>query len=218
MNNYKELLFAIKTSSDCEKGGFDYKHFDPEKDGDVVETFKYIDIINEDKIQILEVKRLVSNLKIYGKKHYGYSSHDEKKIINVYNFDELTKSEYWNLITERYKFNQEKYKLYEESYIYEDEKSIKAWCYFQNRNKLYINFDKFSDYVEIETNNESFYGNISDLVLIHIKDYNELIKNEKIINLMLTKHKVQILENGYVIDNFYYEDIDYYKEMKSNGQ
>lgn len=208
MKNYKELLFTIKTSPDCEKGGFDYKHFDPEKDGDVVEIFKYIDVISEDKIQILEIKRIVSKLKIYGKGHYGYSSHDEKKIIKVYNFDELTKSKYWNLITERYKFNQEKYKLYEESNIYEDEKSIKAWCYFQNRNKLYINFDKFSDYVEIETNNESFYGNIDDLVLIHIKDYNELIKNEKLINLIINKHNVQILENGYVIDNVYYENLD----------
>ena len=208
MKNYKELLFTIKTSLDCEKGGFDYKHFDPEKDGDVVEIFKYIDVISEDKIQILEIKRIVSELKIYGKGHYGYSSHDEKKIIKVYNFDELTKSKYWNLITERYKFNQEKYKLYEENNIYEDEKSIKAWCYFQNRNKLYINFDKFSDYVEIETNNESFYGNIGDLVLIHIKDYNELIKNEKLINLIINKHNVQILENGYVIDNVYYENLD----------
>ena len=91
---------------------------------------------------------------------------------------------------------------------YEDEKSIKAWCYFQNRNKLYINFDKFSDYVEIETNNECFCGNIGDLVLIHIKDYNELIKNEKLINLIINKHNVQILENGYVIDNVYYENLD----------
>ena len=43
---------------------------------------------------------------------------------------------------------------------------------------------------------------------MHIKDYNELIKNEKLINLIINKHNVQILENGYVIDNVYYENLD----------
>ena len=112
MKNYKELLFTIKTSPDCEKGGFDYKHFTPEKDGDVVETFKYIDIVGKDKIQILEVKRIVSNLKIYGENHIGYSSHDERKILNEYKFKELTKSEYWEQIKERYNFDEKKYKIY----------------------------------------------------------------------------------------------------------
>ena len=130
MKNYKELLFTIKTSPDCEKGGFDYKHFTPEKDGDVVETFKYIDIVGKDKIQILEVKRIVSNLKIYGENHIGYSSRDERKILNEYTFQKLTKSEYWEQIKERYNFDEKKYKIYEENYIEEDEETIKVKCCF----------------------------------------------------------------------------------------
>ena len=208
MKNYKELLFTIKTSPDCEKGGFDYKHFTPEKDGDVVETFKYIDIVGKDKIQILEVKRIVSNLKIYGEKHIGYSGHDERKILNEYKFKELTKSEYWEQIKERYNFDERKYKIYEENYIEEDEETIKVKCCFQNKNELNLEFYKFGEEIDIRTNREYFCGNINDLVFMHIKDYNELIKNEKLINLIINKHNVQILENGYVIDNVYYENLD----------
>ena len=62
-------------------------------------------------------------------------------------------------------------------------------------------------------NGVDYYGSIYDLRIINDEDHEALQRKAKIVDLM-ENHKVQLLENGYVVDNVYYEDIDDYEEEK----
>ena len=209
MKNYKELLFATKTSLDVNKGGFDYENHTPEKDGDIVCVYKKIFFIGTDKIEIDEVTERAYNLKIYGEYHREYSvKRDDNKILGVYTFEELKNSEYWDSISERYYLNETEYKRYEANSVYEDDEQIEAELHFQNNNILSLKYNKFDNYITIYTKNTAFSDCADNMVILDREEYDELLENEKIIKLMRDKHNVQILENGYVVDDVYYEYID----------
>ena len=209
MKNYKELLFATKTSLDVNEGGFDYEHHTLEKDGDIVCVYKKIFFIGTDKIEIDEVTERAYNLKIYGEYHQEYSvKRDDNKILGVYTFEELKNSEYWDSISERYYLNETEYKRYEANSVYEDDEQIEAELHFQNNNILSLEYNKFDNYITIYTKNTAFSDCVDNMVILDREEYDELLENEKIIKLMRDKHNVQILENGYVVDDVYYEYID----------
>lgn len=214
MKNYKELYFAVKTGKDINKGGFDYKNFEPKKDGDIVQIYKFINFLNNEEIQILEVTVKVQDLKIYGEKYFSYSSYYEKRILKEFNFEELLESEYWESINERYDFYEKEFENYNNNYCYEDEEEMKLECYSTKGNNINISFNKLNNELEIWNYGEEFTGKIGELKLLNKKEYDELLNYKNIVELIKEKRNVQVLENGYVIDNVYYEYIEEYGDDK----
>jgi len=84
-------------------------------------------------------------------------------------------------------------------------------------NRIYMSLDKINGQIDISTNEETgdFYGKVYDLKILEQAEFEELEIKSKTIDLM-KNHKVSILENGYVIDNVYYENIDDFEELKDS--
>ena len=211
IDSYDKLYFAIKSNTTyITKGAFDYKNYIPKKDNDLSSEYKKIQFI-DNKIQIFECKEIAKNVDTSGL-GVRYSSKTNSELIDELTFEELKDSEYWNLIIDRYKYNQKEYDNYKENEIYEDREEINTYLNFNGR-YLDIRFNKLDGYLSISSNDKDIYFEdyIGKLIVQDYDTYLENKTNNKIIELM-KNHNVQLLENGYVIDNKYYEDIDDYEE------
>ena len=213
IDNIDKLNFAIQTSNYSTKGSFRYKSYCPKKEDDTSAEYKLLKI-KKDYIEIYNTKEIAKDVKVsFSEYEVSYSSRTEKIFEKSLTFDELTQSEYWEDIVKRYPFNEEKYKIYKRSAIYIDdnyiEMDIYSGCYGLN-----IRFDRYDGELSIsscQNEDANYIGKIHELVVMDNKQNYENIMNKKLINLM-KNHKVEILSNGFVIDNTYYEDIEDFEE------
>lgn len=213
IDSYEKLYFAVMSCNKyIDKGMFDYVSKNVEKDEDVAHEFKQIRFVDEKKvIQIYQVKVIAQNVKKDGLL-VSYSAINNDYFIKAYKFNELVESEYWELINQKYKFNEQEYKKYKDTYSYEDKDTIENEFYF-NSTYIRIRYNKLDGYLSVISNNEniSFDGYLYDFVAISNDELSNYKQKEKLIDLM-GKHKVQLLKNGFVIDDEYYEELDYYHE------
>lgn len=212
MKNYEELYFTIKNNTDYfTKGSFNYESNKVKNDGDISCSYNKIKFI-DDNIEISYCEEVASNVKITGYESCSYSSKTSEKVIGTYTFDELVESEYWEEITKRYKFKEQAFEKYKGNYIEETRDKIEL-VYMWGFNRIYMSLDKINGQIDISTNGEigDFYGKVYDLKILEQEKFEELETKAKIIDLM-KNHKVSILKKGYVIDDVYYEKIDYYKD------
>lgn len=213
MKNYEELYFTIQSNNTYTiKGLITYQAHHPEKDGDLACEYKKINFTNTKKIQIVEGKEIANNVKVTGLNCCSYSAHTEEKILDTMTFEELMYSEYWDMITKKYTFNEEKYKKYKTNSVNEDEEEIYMDCVPLQGKTMSIKFNKITGEMEINSYDTNYYGDLVDLFLLGRNEYDELQQYKKIIDLIRNNHNVQILKNGYVIDDVFYEQIDYYKD------
>lgn len=216
MKNYDELYFTIKNNTDYfTKGSFNYKSNKVKNDGDISCSYNKIKFV-DDKIEISYCQEVASNVKVTGYECCSYSSKVSEKVIGTYTFDELIKSEYWEEIVKRYPFKELAFDKYKGNYIEETRDKIEL-VYMWGLNRIYMSLDKINGQIDISTNEETgdFYGKVYDLKILEQEEFEELETKAKIIDLM-KNHKVSILENGYVIDNVYYENIDDFKDLKDS--
>ena len=209
IDNIDKLNFAIQTSIYLTKGSFRYKSYCPKKEDDINAEYKLLKI-KKGCIEIYDSKEIAKNVK-----ELSYNIITEEIFEKSLTFDELTQSEYWEDIIKRYPFNEEKYKIYKRSAIYIDDNYIEmdvySGCYDLN-----IRFDRYDGELSIsscQNEDANYNGKIYELVVMDDKQNYENIMNKKLINLM-KNHKVEILSNGFVIDNTYYEDIEDFKEQE----
>ncbi len=213
MNNYDELYFTImSTNKYAHKGSFDYKSYHPKQEGNITCTYKKIKFINDNKIQISNVTETCKNLEIYGEQHCSYSPSSKEEILDELTYEELVDSEYWGSIKEKYEFNDIQHKRYLESYVEEDKDEIYVNCQTIDNRYISLRFNKFSNQVDISSSCTDYYGDLNELQMLDREEYDELQKCKKIVDLIKNNHKVQILTNGYVVDNVFYEDIQYYED------
>lgn len=216
MKNYDELYFTINSNKTFViKGLIDHKNHTPKKDGDISCEYKKIKFTNDKKIQVIDGKDIASNVEVYGEHHCSYSSHSEEKIIKELSFEELINSEYWENINNKYSFNDIAYERYKKSYVEENEHEIYVYCNTIENRYISFRFNKFNNQIDISSNNTDFCGNLFDLKLLEQEEFETMEEKSKAIDLM-KNHKVFVLENGYVIDNVYYENIDDFEESKEN--
>ena len=218
MKNYDELYFTIQSDNTYSiKGLITYQHHHPEKDGDITCEYKKINFTNDKQIQIIEGKQIANNLVIYSPTSCSYSSHAEEKILTTMTFEELICSEYWESINNKYKFDVKKYENYKNNNVYEDDEEIAMDCVPLVGSTISIRFNKFNNEIDIYSCSNSFCGNLWDLHLLSEDEFNELQQYKTIVELM-KNHKVLMLDNGYVVDNVYYENIDDFKETKDGDK
>lgn len=216
MKNYDELYFTIKNNTDYfTKGSFNYKSNKVKNDGDISCSYNKIKFV-DDKIEISYCEEVASNVKVTGYECCSYSYKTSEKVIGTYTFDELIESEYWEEIVKRYPFKELAFDKYKGNYIEETRDKIEL-VYIWGLNRIYMSLDKINGQIDISTNEETgdFYGKVYDLKILEQEEYEELETKAKTIDLM-KNHKVSILENGYVIDNVYYENIDDFEELKDS--
>ena len=212
MNNIDELYFAVKT---CDlyvnKGSFNYKKGDVKKDGDVSCSYNKIKFI-DDMIQISYCEDVTSDVEVSGSYCVSYSSKTNETVVGTYSFEELKNSEHWEDITKRYQLKEKAYERYKENYVSETKDGVEVY-YSWGGLYLDIQLNKITGDIHIcgSVNDIDFYGIIYDLRIIDNKEYEALQRKAKILDLM-ENHKVQLLENGCVVDNVYYESIDDYEE------
>lgn len=212
MNNFDELYFTVKTNNNyIHKGSFDYKSGEVKKNGDVSCSYNKMTFV-DNKIQISYCEDIAYN--VGNKGAVSYSTKTNETVLALYTFDELVNSEYWDLIIKKYKFDEKAFKRYEENYISEDKETINV-NYSWDGIYLDIQLNKIDGEIVMRSNinGVDYYGSICDLRIINDEDCEALQRKAKIVDLM-ENHKVQVLENGYVVDNVYYEDIDDYEEEK----
>ena len=218
MKNYDELYFTIQSDNTYSiKGLITYQHHHPEKDGDITCEYKKINFTNDKQIQIIEGKNIANNLQVSGLNHCSYSVQTENKIIDVMTFEELICSEYWELINNKYKFDVKKYENYKKNNVFEDDEEIAMDCVPLVGSTMSIRFNKFNNEIDIYSHSNSFCGNLCDLHLLSEDEFNELQQYKTIVDLM-KNHNVLMLDNGYVVDNVYYENIDDFKETKDGNK
>lgn len=212
MNTFEELYFTIKFRCKYEiEGLIRYKEIgNVEKDGDIIDEFIKLKLFNEEVIEVIEGKQIAHNVRIYGENHYGCSVETKESILTSLTFEELQKSEYWEDILQKYEFNEVAFRNYKKNYCEEDRNSMKLECYASNSNYLNVEFDKINNELCIWNNKQEFTGNIFELKVLSTEEYDELINYKTIIDLIKSDHNVEILNNGYVIDKKYYEDIQDY--------
>ena len=211
MNNFDELYFTVKTNNNyIHKGSFNYKKGEIKKNGDISCSYNKMTFV-DNKIQISYCEDIAYNVENKGA--VSYSCKTNETVLALYTFDELVNSEYWNPIIKKYKFDEKAFKRYEENYISEDKETINV-NYSWDGIYLDIRLNKLDGEIVMRSNinGVDYYGSIYDLRIID-NDYEALQRKAKIVDLM-ESHKVQLLENGYVVDNVYYEDIDDYEEEK----
>ena len=210
MNNFDELYFTVKTNDNyIHKGSFNYKSGEIKKNGDISCSYNKMTFV-DNKIQISYCEDIAYNVENKG--NVSYSAKTNETVLGLYTFDELVNSEYWNSIIKKYKFDEKAFKRYEENYISEDKENINI-NYSWDGVYLDIRLNKIDGEIVMRSNinGVDYYGSIYDLRIINDEDCEALQRKAKIVDLM-ENHKVQVLENGYVVDNVYYEDIDDYKE------
>ena len=212
MNNFDELYFTVKTNNNyIHKGSFNYKNGEVKKNGDISCSYNKMTFI-DNKIQISYCEDIAYDVENKG--DVSYSTKTNETVLALYTFDELVNSEYWDPIIKKYKFDEKAFKRYEENYISEDKEDINV-NYSWDGIYLDIRLNKIDGEIVMRSNinGVDYYGSIYDLRIINDEDYEALQRKAKIVDLM-ENHKVQVLENGYVVDNVYYEDIDDYEEEK----
>ena len=212
MDNFDKLYFTVKTNNNyIHKGSFNYKNGEVKKNGDISCSYNKMTFI-DNKIQISYCEDIAYDVENKG--DVSYSTKTNETVLALYTFDELVNSEYWNPIIKKYKFDEKAFKRYEENYISEDKENINV-NYSWDGIYLDIRLNKIDGEIVMRSNinGVDYYGSIYDLRIINDEDYEALQRKAKIVDLM-ENHKVQVLENGYVVDNVYYEDIDDYEEEK----
>ena len=218
MKNFDELYFAVKTNDAyVNKGSFNYERGNVDKNGDISCTYNMIKFLDE-LIQISYCEDIASDVKKEGICCVSYSIRTNETVVGTYTFDELVKSEHWEGITKRYEFKEASYKRYKENYVCETRDDVEVY-YLWGGHALDIRLNKINGEIHITSsvNGGDFYGRLYDLRLLEDNEYFELLQKSRILDLM-KNHKVLILENGYVVDNVYYEDIDdYEEEEKKHG-
>lgn len=212
MNNFDELYFTVKTNNKyIHKGSFNYKNGEVKKNGDISCSYNEMTFV-DNKIQISYCEDIAYNVKNKGACCVSYSSKTNETVLALYTFDELVNSEYWELIIKKYKFDEYAFKRYKENYISEDKESIDV-NYSWDGQYLDIQLNKIDGEIVMRSNINGidYYGSIYDLRIIDNKEYEALQRKAKIVDLM-ENHNIQLLENGCVVDNVYYESIDDYEE------
>ena len=214
MNNFDELYFTVKTNNNyIHKGSFNYKNGEVKKNGDISCSYNEMTFVDK-KIQISYCEDIAYNVENKGACCVSYSTKTNGTVLGLYTFEELKNSEYWEHIIKKYKFDEYAFKRYEENYVCETRDYLDVY-YNWNDHTLYMRLDKLTGeiYITGNTNVISYCDKIYDLQILDNKEYEALRRKVRILDLM-ENHNIQLLENGCVVDNVYYEDIDDYEEDK----
>lgn len=210
MNNFDELYFTVKTNNNyIYKGSFNYKNGTVKKDGDISCSYHKMTFV-DDNIQISYCEDIAYNVENKG--NVSYSCKTNETVLALYTFDELVNSEYWNPIIEKYKFDEKAFKRYKENYMSETRDYLEVY-YNWAGHTLDMRLDKLTGeiYITGNTNAISYCDEIYNLQILDDGEYEALRRKAKMVDLM-ENHKIQLLENGCVVDNVYYESIDDYEE------
>lgn len=211
----KKLKYAIQTSNFYSKGSFRYKSCTPKKENDLSAEYKKIEF-DGNYIEIYNVKEIAKNVKVKGEYEVSYSSTTEQTFETRLTFEELKESEYWEDIVKRYPFNETKYNIYKKDEIYIDDKTVEMTIYSDTQS-LTVRFDRYDKEINIyslQNKDVDFSGKLYELVVTDNKQNYENEMCKKLVSLM-KNHKIEVLSNGFVIDNTYYEDIDDFEEKES---
>lgn len=211
----KKLKYAIRTSDFYIKGAFRYKACTPKKENDLCAEYKEIEF-DGNYIEIYNVKEIAKNVKVKSEYEVSYSRTREQTLETRLTFEELKESEYYEDIVKRYPFNETKYNIYKKDEIYIDDKTVEMTIYSDTQS-LAVQFNRYDKNLSIyssQNKDVDFNGKIYELVVMDNKQEYENKMCKKLVSLM-KNHKVEVLSNGFVIDNTYYEDIDYFEEKES---